>query len=139
MDGQENKSDVKINNTRTQTKKLHKLVILHHNVQSLYNKLIDISISISTDGINADVLCSTEHWLKINQIDTIYIDQFKLVSNFTRSTRTGGGSSIFVKEHLRTKEVVYINRLGCESTFEVSTIELKHFNLIIICIYRSPD
>ena len=139
MDGQENKSDVKTNDTRTQTRKLHKLVILHHNVQSLYNKLLDISISVSTDDINADVLCFTEHWLKMNQIDTVYIDQFKLVSSFSRSTRSGGGSSIFIKDFLRTKEVVYINRLGCESTFEVSAIELTDFNLIIICIYRSPD
>jgi len=75
----------------------------------------------------------------MNQLDTISIDQFKLVSSFSRSTRLGGGSSIFVKEFIRTKEVVHINRLGCESTFEVSAIELTDFNLIIVCIYRSPD
>ena len=136
---QQNKPNVKTNNIRTQKKRPYELVILHHNVQSLYNKLLDLSISISTDDINADVLCFTEHWLKMNQLDTIFIDQFKLVSSFSRSTRIGGGSSIFVKDFIRTKEVVYINRLGCESTFEVSAIEFTDFNLIIVCIYISPD
>src|SRR5215469_15423049 len=121
---QENKSNVKTTDTSTQKSRPYELVILHHNVQSLFNKLLDLSISISTKDINADVLCFTEHWLKKNQLDTIYIDNFKLVSSFSRSTRIGGGSSIFVKDFLKTKEVVYVNRLGCESTFEVSAIEL---------------
>jgi len=139
MVGQENKSNVKTNDTSMQKSRPYELVILHHNVQSLYNKLLDLSISISTDDTNADVLCFTEHWLKMNQLDTIFIDQFKLVSSFSRSTRVGGGSSIFVKDFLRTKVVVYIDRLGCESTFEVSATELTDFNLIIVCIYRSLD
>ena len=63
---------MKTNNTSTQNSKPYELVILHHNVQSLYNKLLDLSISISTDDINTDVLCFTEHLLKKNQIDTIY-------------------------------------------------------------------
>ena len=29
--------------------------------------------------------------------------------------------------------------MGCESTSEASAIELTDFNLIIVCIYRSPD
>src|SRR5215469_13071953 len=136
---QENKSNVKTTDTSTQKSRPYELVILHHNMQNLFNKLLDLSISISTDDINADVLCFTEHWSKMNQLDTISIDQFKLVSSFSRSTRSGGGSSIFVKEFIRTKEVVHVNRLGSESTFEVSAIELTDFNLIIVCIYRSPD
>jgi len=119
--------------------KLHKLKILYHNVQSLNNKLLEISISLSFDDINADVLCFTEHWLKENQLSSVHIDQFKLVSSFNRPTRTGRGSSIFVKNFICTKDVDYLKGSGSENTFELSAIELIDFNFILVCIYRSPD
>ena len=106
MAGQENKSlNVKTNGTSTQKCKSYELIILHHNVQCLNNKLLDLSISLSTDEVNGDVLCFIEHWLKANQFNSVYIDQFKLVSSFCRSTRIGGGSSIYVKNFLRTKDL----------------------------------
>jgi len=40
------------------------LKILHHNVQSLNNTVLEISILLSFDSLNVDVLCFTEHWLR---------------------------------------------------------------------------
>lgn len=98
--------------TNTQTIKHSELKILHHNVQSLNNKLLDLSISISTEEVTADILCLTEHWLKVDQINNVHIDQFKLISSFCRSTQSGGGSSIFVKPVIKTNEVEYLKGLG---------------------------
>ena len=140
MAGQENETlNVKVTDTSTPNLKSHELKILHHNVQSLNNKLLELSISLSIDDINADILCFAEHWLGENQLNSVYIDQFKLVSSFSRSIRTGGGSSIFVKNFLRTKDVDYLTGFGRENTFELSAIELIDFNFILICIYRSLD
>ena len=69
----------------------------------------------------------------------IYIDQFKLISSFHRSTKKGGRSGIFVKDLIKTKKTEYLQNFGRENTFELSAIELPDFNLILICIYRSPD
>ena len=53
---------------------LYELKILHHIVQSLNNKLLEISISLTFDDISVDVLCFTEHWLRENQLNSIYIN-----------------------------------------------------------------
>jgi len=80
MAGQENETlNVKVTDTSTLNPKSHELKILHHNVQSLNNMLLELSISLSIDDINADILCFTEHWLGENQLNSVYIDQFKLV------------------------------------------------------------
>ena len=58
--------------------------LLHHNVQSLNNKILDIVIMLATENINADILCFTEHWLPEVQMNVLNTDDFKLASNFSR-------------------------------------------------------
>ena len=60
------------------------------------------------------------------------------MSSFSRSSRNSGGSGIFVRNFLHTKDVDYLKELGSENTSELSAVELIDFNLILVCIYRSP-
>lgn len=66
-------------------------------MQSLNNKLLEISISLSFDDISVDFLCFTEHWLRENELSSVYINQFKLVNRFSISSRNGGQSGIVVR------------------------------------------
>jgi hypothetical protein len=65
----------------------------------------------------------TEHWLRENQLISIYIEQFMFVSSFSRFSRNGGGSGIFVRNYLHNKDVDDLKRLGSENTFELSAVE----------------
>jgi hypothetical protein len=86
-----------------------------------------------------EVLCLTEHWLKEEYIKLISIDEFKLVSNFSRSESIHGGTCIYVKHYLKTREVNYLNGIGKEKDFEISAVEVLDYKLIVVCVYRSPD
>jgi hypothetical protein len=55
--------------------------IMHHNVQSLNNKLLELEVLLQTDLKGADVLCFTEHWLKEERIKLLNTDQFKFGGN----------------------------------------------------------
>jgi hypothetical protein len=79
--------------------------ILYHNVQSLNNKLLEIAVLLQADLKDIDVLCFTEHWQKEEQIKLSNIDQFKLVSNFSRNSSEHGGLCIYVRKYLQTKEI----------------------------------
>jgi exonuclease III len=69
----------------------------------------------------------------------ININYFRLVSNFTRNGSTSGGSCIFVRNNIETKEVEYLKRLRKEKTFEISAVKLSDIDTILTCICRSPD
>jgi len=67
------------------------------------------------------------------------IVDFKLVSAFCRSSSEHGGSGIYVKYSLVTKEINYFAGINEEKFFEMSLIELPAFQLCVVCIYRSLD
>jgi len=61
----------------------YELRLLHHNVQSLNNKLLDTAAMLTAENLNVDILSFTEHWLLEAQMKVINSDYFRLVSNFS--------------------------------------------------------
>ena len=114
------------------------LSVLHQNIQSIGNKQIEVDLALKSNGNNIDVLCFTEHWLKEDYVKLIQLDQYKLVSYFGRKTSNHGGSCIYVKRSICTKDLNPQNN-SVERDFEVSMTELVDYGYIIVCIYRSPD
>ena len=55
------------------------------------------------------------------------------------SSSEHGGSGIYVKDSLVTKEINYFAGTNEEKIFEMSLIELPAYQLCVVCIYRSPD
>jgi hypothetical protein len=118
--------------------KNYKFAILHHNVQSLLNKLMEVKVLLNTTLHNIKALCFTEHWLSEDQLTLVEINNFKLVSTFCRKDCKNGGSCIFVTKQLDTREITFLNDLSCEKIFELAVVEIVDFNWVLVCIYRSP-
>jgi hypothetical protein len=83
----------------------YEIRLLHHNVQSLNNKLLDIAVMLTIENLNVNILCFTEHWLLEAQMKVINIYYFRLVSNFSRNHSTSGGSCIFIRNNIETKKL----------------------------------
>jgi len=91
-----------------------KLSILHQNIQSIRNKLIEIDLVLKSDLKNIDVLCFTEHWLKEDYLKLISIEQCVLVSHFSRKQHNHGGSCTYVGKNICVKNLIC---LQCSEEF----------------------
>ena len=117
----------------------YEIRLQHHNVQSLNNKLLYIAIMLNAEDLNVNILCFTEHWLLEDQMKVLNIDCFRLVSNFSRNHSASGGSCIFIRNNIKTKEVEYLRGSGKEKVFKIFAAELTDIDTILACIYRSTD
>jgi exonuclease III len=110
--------------------------IFHQNVQSIKIKLLELNVILQTELEEVEVLCLSEHWMREEYIKFISIDEFKLTSNFSRSKSIHGGSCIYVKHYLQTREVNYIKGISKEKDFEMSAVGIMDNDLIVVCVYR---
>jgi hypothetical protein len=71
--------------------KLQDLGILHHYVQSLGNKLLELNAMLSSWSSKPAILCFSEHWLQRDHFIHINIDKYKSAdSSCTNIDKHGG-------------------------------------------------
>jgi len=87
---------------------------------------------------NIEVICFTEHWVDTDYLNLIQTDQYQLVRYFSRKKYDHGGSCIYVKKGIRTKELNCFKGISAEKDFEMSVIEMVDYGYITVRIYRSP-
>lgn len=117
--------------------------IIHQNVQCLNNKVEDLEVFL--DGEGCDVLCLTEHWYTHNNIESVGVAGFSLLSHFSRQSGIHGGAAIFVNRLVSSSDTFSasnmdeIDRLSTEFSFECSAVKIKYlnFSFIVLAIYRS--
>lgn len=84
-----------------------------------------------------DIICLNEHWLNSEEICYYVPDDFVLADSFTRSS-SYGGSSIYLRKNMSFK-CIDISAFCQEFICEGSAVRVSDWNIIILCIYRTPD
>lgn len=113
----------------------HALNIVHQNIQGLSSKALEIELFLKK--YNVQILCVTEHWLKMEQLLLFNNEYFSVGSAFVRKKTIHGGSLIYVCSSVNYKERKDIADLSIERTIELSCVELKQY--IVVCVYRPPQ
>jgi hypothetical protein len=88
--------------------------------------------------IDVDIICLTEHWLKEDQMRILNMIHYKLANNYSRISKIGGGSCIWVCNDLNIRQVSYLKSLCSENVFEMTVVQIIDCKVIVVCIYQSP-
>lgn len=118
---------------RKSGKKVTLLNLLHINIQSLNNKILELELVSHNSDIS--FICLNEHWLTTNEIDNVIVDNYYLVSKYCRPTRKHGGVCIFARHDIECTPI-NLDYLNNEINFEIAGLRSKDF--YIFTIYRSP-
>jgi exonuclease III len=61
------------------------ITVLHHNIQSLNNKILELTVYLHDNKKMVDVICLTEQRMVDDQIKLINLDHYRLKSYFCRN------------------------------------------------------
>jgi hypothetical protein len=119
---------------------MNNLLFLHINVQSLKNKLDELQYWLELS--KCSILSINEHWLKDSEIELCIPSNYILVGKFCRSKKEHGGSAIYIRKELELEAINIDSRLDgicAEEVFEATAIQLPHYNIIAVSVYRTPS
>lgn len=85
-----------------------------------------------------DILCITEHFVKEQNVDNIFLHGYT-IGIFARARYIHGGSMILIRDDIKFIEIEEIKHLSVEKDIKLASIKRKNENLVIISVYRSPN
>jgi hypothetical protein len=97
-------------------------------------------INVNVLSPNApQVICLTEHHMKIEEIGNVNLGQYTLGATFCRQTHKHGGLCIYVSKHIQFN-TISLDQYNKEKDLEICALKLHILSssLTTICIYRSP-
>lgn len=108
------------------------------NIRSLTNDKVN-QLQIESDTYKVKVICLTEIWSEESALPQL--NNYKLVSNFSRRDSRGGGVGIWLNRRLKC-DSIDLCKYCVERDFEACGILLKQDNnekfVCILNVYRSP-
>ena len=85
-------------------------------------------------------ICISEHWLCKDELyNAERIGRWSLATFFARSEHIRGGVLILSKADLKCTALNCINELSVELHCELAALRCQTYNVVTICVYRSPS
>lgn len=112
--------------------------ILHVNVQSLSNKMINMEFLFEEE--RPHIASIVEHWCNSDKLQYLSINGYIQAASFCRETYIHGGAVIYARNDLQVKDVG-ISKFSVEKQFEFCGVKvtLREYSYCVISVYRVPD
>ena len=82
------------------------------------------------------LVCVTEYWYTENETTNMKIENYTMISSFTRKNKAHGGSAIFAQDGYDAEEVEELQQKSIEGHLDCSSVCSRSQKLLVICIYR---
>ena len=115
----------------------HSLKIIVQNVQSIANKVLQLSHFLKKQ--NPDYLLVCEHWQTDDEINMICLNDYKLCASICKLKKKHGGVAIFRKSDIKCKTLTVMKNFSLLNIFECCAMEAESDDVVIITIYRFPS
>lgn len=100
-------------------------------------------LEITLSELDPDIVVLTEHNMSSFELERFNLDNYNLVSQYSRATTSGGGVVILSKAGLIGKHInsKTIDELCEEKLFEccVAKFNVQNLNFLLVGIYRKPQ
>lgn len=118
----------------------NKFTVFHQNIQGLLSKLEELSINILDKDFvnNADVICLSEHFMKLGS-DMPQLNNYNLVALYCRHSLERGGVAIYVKNKITYRSLdlsEYCIDQHCEVCGVVICTDFSE--ITVLSFYRAP-
>lgn len=118
------------------------LSVFNLNVESLRNKLNMLEAFLVNCKPQPQIACICEHWLSKGEENYCNLSNYSVASSRSRSNKvngiTYGGVLIYLNKQINYN-ILNLETLSKDSICELVGIKLLDFNILIICIYRTPE
>lgn len=116
----------------------HTLKLLQLNVQSLPNKINRLTLLLEEEL--PDIVSVAEHWCDVDNMRTMAIPGYTLISSFCRPSRKHGGSAIYAKIGLQMGDLGVSNySVEMECEFCAAKCVIGGVRVGVISAYRPPS
>ena len=113
------------------------LSLIHINIRSLARNNDSFTASLETLNLNFDIIAVTETWLRDPSQD-VYFSSYNSCHS-VRNERIGGGTAIYMKNHLCTNELTQFNVNSPDLECVFAEIKDGDGRVVVGCVYRPPN
>lgn len=114
-----------------------KFKVVHLNAQSVRNKQLELEVFINDELDGVDVFCITEHFLAECEIDYFTLENFKLISHFSRQ-KSRGGSLIMCRNGVQSSSILEVADISEANVCEIAAVLVESQRIQVVAVYRPP-